>query len=143
MALRSTYHPMKRMLIAPCGMNCAVCSAHLRAKNQCPGCRSSSAEMPAYCSICIMRNCRVIVASGGRCGSSCPEFPCKRLRQLDARYRTRYGISLIGNLQSIERKGINAFLRGEAQRWRCTQCDAILSIHRPACLVCGKPTGVQ
>ena len=30
---------IKTRLIAPCGMNCAVCLGYLREKNKCPGCQ--------------------------------------------------------------------------------------------------------
>jgi uncharacterized radical SAM superfamily Fe-S cluster-containing enzyme len=39
-------------LIAPCGMNCSICSAYLREKNKCPGCRLMNIE---YCKKCIIR----------------------------------------------------------------------------------------
>jgi hypothetical protein len=133
----ASYHPMKRTMIAPCGMNCAVCYAHLRTKNQCPGCRSAAAELPHYCSVCIMRNCRVTNGSGERYCTSCSDFPCKRMRQLDKRYRTRYGVSLIDNLREIETVGIRTFLLNESVRWLCPQCGAVRSIHRSACTCCG------
>ena len=28
------------VMIAPCGINCGFCMAHLRDKNKCPGCNS-------------------------------------------------------------------------------------------------------
>lgn len=44
-------------LIAPCGMNCGICSAHLRAKDTCDGCGSESAIKAKYCAVCRIRNC--------------------------------------------------------------------------------------
>jgi len=140
MTALSPHHPMKRTMIAPCGMNCAVCYAHLRTKDHCPGCRSSTAELPKYCAICRMRNCRVMNSSGGQYCTSCDEFPCKRMRQLDKRYRTRYGVSLIGNLREIEAIGIRTFLLNESVRWHCPKCNALLSIHRSECPRCGAHT---
>lgn len=62
------------------------------------------------------------------------------MRQLDKRYRTRYGVSLIGNLHEIEAIGIREFLLNESVRWRCPHCDALLSIHRSVCPHCGAHT---
>ncbi|MCK9407593.1 MAG: DUF3795 domain-containing protein [Bacteriovoracaceae bacterium] len=136
-------HPVKRehlfqqKMIASCGMNCGVCIAHLRTKNQCPGCRTAGDDAHHYCLVCTIRNCRVMSASGDRYCHTCDIFPCQRLRKLDKRYRTSYSISLIGNLLEIERNGIRAFLSKETERWRCPQCGNTLSVHRPNCPVCG------
>ncbi|MFZ3074083.1 MAG: hypothetical protein WA093_03070 [Minisyncoccales bacterium] len=45
---------MKSNLIAPCGMNCALCMAYLREKNHCPGC---GGEAIGACQKCTIKNC--------------------------------------------------------------------------------------
>ncbi len=47
----------------------------------------------------------------------CADFPCDRLRHLDKRYRTRYGMSEIENLEYIRDHGIERFLENERARW--------------------------
>ena len=50
---------ISKELIAPCGMNCAVCKAHLRdlqEKNYCGGCNNNPVYL--YCQKCVMRNCK-------------------------------------------------------------------------------------
>lgn len=118
-------------MIAPCGMNCALCSGFLREKRICSGCRSSSAK-PAYCASCIIRNCAEMVGEFCSCGS-----PCRRLRDLDKRYRTRYGMSMLENLALIRDEGIDAFVLRERGRWECPQCHGVLSVHRAGCVFCG------
>ncbi|MDD5456566.1 MAG: hypothetical protein PHV30_05985 [Candidatus Margulisbacteria bacterium] len=39
---------MKPALIAPCGMNCAICLGYLREKNKCPGCSETDAYESGY-----------------------------------------------------------------------------------------------
>lgn len=119
------------LMIAPCGMNCALCSGFLREKRICYGCRSSSPK-PAYCASCRIRNC------AERAGEFCPcGSPCRRLRDLDKRYRTRYGMSMLENLASIRDEGIDAFVLRERKRWECPRCHGVLSVHRDVCVFCG------
>ncbi len=125
-------------LIAPCGMNCNICKAHLRKENKCPGCNSSSANMPKYCVHCIIRNCSQI--QGNRSGF-CFErqkFPCARLKQLDKRYQTKYDMSMIDNLENIKASGIREFVKTEKVRWVCPKCGGIICVHTGSCFSCGE-----
>ena len=101
-------------LIAPCGMNCGVCRAYLRPKNPCHGCRDAEQNLPKSRVNCRMRLCTE--RTGPFC-YDCAEFPCDRLRHLDRRYRTRYGMSEIENLEYIRDHGIERFLENERARW--------------------------
>ena len=66
----------------------------------------------------------------------CDGFPCARLNHLDKRYRTRYGMSMIGNLEDIRESGIRQFIRNEKERWSCPECGELLCVHHPQCLYC-------
>ena len=101
-------------LTAPCGMNCGVCKAFLRERNPCHGCNDTEENKPKTIVNCRMRVC------GKRTGKfccDCAEFPCEPLRHLDHRYRTKYGMSEIENLQFIRDNGIRKFVERERQRW--------------------------
>lgn len=126
-------------LIAPCGMNCGLCSAHLRDRNRCAGCNSTDeASKPHYCVVCRIRNCDELAgAPGAFCSSGCTRFPCARLRQLDKRYRARYRMSMIENLEELRRIGVEAFVVSEKARWACEHCGAVISVHKDVCLACG------
>jgi len=123
--------------IAPCGMNCGLCSAHLRKKDRCSGCRSEDAGTHTYLATCKMRNCEEIKPREGGFCFQCNKFPCARLRQLDKRYRTKYGMSMLENLAHIRELGIERFVASERERWRCPQCGGVLCVHKPTCLYCG------
>lgn len=125
-----------RNLIAPCGMNCGTCIAYLRPKNKCVGCRTETDNKPKTRVMCIVKNCiNLEQTSSGFC-YDCETFPCKRINQLDRRYRTKYKTSFIENLLFIKEKGIDKFLEYESKRRTCTECGSILSVHRDKCLVC-------
>src|SRR5512140_3537381 len=103
-------------LIAPCGINCAVCAAHLRTRNVCPGCRANGADKP------VTRIQRKMKASGKARGNDakfccqCEEIPCDRLALQDKRYRTRYRMSPIEELQRLKEAGVRRFLAEKRKR---------------------------
>jgi hypothetical protein len=128
-------------LIAPCGMNCRLCLGFIREKNTCPGCRminSPDGQKSKSRNRCRIRNCEQI--EKGRikyCSGSCDRYPCARLKQLDKRYRTKYGMSMIDNLEMINESGIRYFVRNENEKWICPECGEMICVHRPACISCG------
>jgi hypothetical protein len=122
--------------IAPCGMNCGTCIGYLRERNRCYGCRIPFDDKAKTRVRCVIKNCRLLSGvSSGFC-YECKEYPCKRLKQLDKRYRTKYRTSFLENLQMIRDKGIEGFLEFESTRRTCPECGAILSVHRNNCLKC-------
>lgn len=125
------------LLIAPCGMNCGICIGYLRDKNKCAGCNFEVEYKPGYCKTCIIKNCDYIKQSESGFCYDCPKFPCRRLKQLDKRYRTKYHMSMLENLSVIRDSGMEEFLRQQKAKWTCPDCHATLSAHRKNCPVCG------
>lgn len=127
-----------KSLIAPCGMNCGTCIAYLRDKNKCPGCRVYSADKAISIQRCIIPKCVYLDKTDSKFCYDCEKYPCKRVKQLDKRYKTRYNTSFIENLTMIKEKGIEKFLDFESKRRTCPNCGSILSVHRAYCLTCIK-----
>jgi hypothetical protein len=123
--------------IAACGMNCSLCRAFMREKNKCPGCNGPDTGKQKSCLNCSIKRCERLSGSESGFCYSCTEFPCKRLKHLDKRYRTKYGMSMICNLQTIETVGIDRFVEMEILRWACGKCGALLCVHRATCQSCG------
>jgi hypothetical protein len=130
---------MNITMIAPCGVNCSVCSGHLRVKKHCPGCRMEGPEKPTYCRTCKMKVC---ADSRGavRC-AECASFPCARLKRLDRRYRLRYGVPLVEDGRRLLAEGVEAYMQAERARWACPACGGVISMHKQACIECGLGTG--
>jgi len=128
---------MDTKLIAPCGMNCGVCMAHLWKKDHCPGYRYLSGDIPVSINRCAVRNCEMIMADPSAFCGECETFPCKRGRQLDKRYTTKYHLSMLENLRIIREQGMEALLAREAEKWRCPECGGTVSCHRLTCAACG------
>lgn len=127
---------MNETHLAPCGMNCAVCYAHLRPKKPCPGCRQPDANTPNHCRTCNIKACAT-EHEVTFCGD-CDTFPCKLIKRLDASYRKRYDTSLIENARRIKAEGISAFLQAEQRRWTCSACNGVISLHDRVCSQCGQ-----
>ena len=127
---------MSITLIAPCGMNCRTCMAYLREKNICFGCRSDWVKTGRYIRKCSIRFCELLEKTDSKFCYECTSFPCKRLKQLDKRYRTKYDVSFIENLAQIQQKGLEEFFASEIKRWHCHTCGGTVCVHRGYCLKC-------
>jgi hypothetical protein len=125
------------MLIAPCGMNCRLCRTYSREKKPCPGCGGDDSVKTKVGVDCRIKNCEKIVNGKTEYCFACDSFPCGRLNHLDERYSTKYGMSMIDNLESIKKLGIRRFVREENKRWTCPECGNMICVHVPQCLYCG------
>ncbi len=131
---------MKKELIAPCGMNCRLCIGYQREKNKCAGCRNEIdiRYITKGCVSCIIKNCHVIKENKSGFCFECDKMPCRRLKQLDKRYKTKYHMSMLENLNYIKENGIEKFIDNEESRWACPKCGNIVSVHRTECQKCGE-----
>lgn len=114
---------MKSKLIAPCGMNCAICLGYLRDKNTCPGCRLIDPKQAKTRLKCRIKNCKKLK----KYCYSCKIFPCARMKHLDKRYRTKYGMSMIDNLEYIKKNGVKKFIKKEEKRW--VRKNGVICVH--------------
>ena len=74
----------KKVLIAPCGINCRVCGMYQKRSHPCLGCRLRTTKKSH---LCVIKNCREERCSNPSLCLGCAKFPCPRLRALDQRYR--------------------------------------------------------
>lgn len=139
---------MNEDLIAPCGMNCSLCVAHQFMeydinkmgfhKSYCLGC------IPRGKNCTYMRDeCDLIGKGKIRFCLECVSYPCKRLQTLDKRYRTKYHMSMIENLNDMKENGIENFLQKEEEKWSCPECGRILCCHNGLCLNCNLDILIQ
>ena len=133
-----TVSPNMTLLIAPCGMNCSICSAYLRKRNTCPGCRGADIDKPVTRIICKIKTCKNLQENSAEFCFDCEEFPCNNLKHLDKRYRMKYHMSMIENLGNIRDFGIKRFLENEEERWTCSECGGTICVHKGCCFKCGK-----
>ena len=128
-------------LIAPCGMNCAICSRYLSYTHDlwekgieipyCPGCRPRDRK----CAF-IKKKCKALLNKELEYCFECADFPCKTLEKLDGRYRMYYKMSMIDNLKSMKKNGIDGFLKMQEKEWRCPECGGARCCHNGLCYTC-------
>ena len=129
-------------LVAPCGINCGICKAYLAYSrgvptkkgkiSHCMGCLPRNKN----CAF-IKRNCEKIRKKQIRFCYQCAEMPCRRLAHLDEHYRHSYAMSMVENQKEIKTKGIDSFLRSQAEKYRCPNCGDVVSVHDGKCYACG------
>ena len=135
----------KTELIAPCGMNCAICSRYLSYVNnlkrsQCAGCRPGNVS----CSYLFEKCSGINGALRGNANAcfcfECDQYPCKQINRMDDRYRSNYGMSVKDNLARINRIGIAKFAEEQCKEYRCSKCGGLISIHNRKCFKCDTVT---
>lgn len=130
-------------MIAPCGMNCALCCRYQALVNglkrsHCTGCRPRKTK----CTY-LFKNCAGPKKhAGGKTGYcfECGEYPCKRIRHMDKRYRTSYRMSVIENLDEIKKLGMKKFLKRQNKKHRCRKCGGLVCVHNGKCFHCEEIT---
>ena len=127
----------KPELIAPCGMNCGICMAFLREKNRCLSCRGPDDGKAVSVLRCKIRTCEFFQKNNRKFCFECDEFPCKNLKHLDKRYRTKYAMSMVENLTDVKDKGVEIFLENQERKYKCPKCGGVISVHRRKCYTCG------
>jgi len=123
-------------MMAPCGMNCGICVAHLRKDNRCAGCLAEGGQKQKHCLVCSIKTCDKRSEDATFC-FDCVKYPCSRLKQLDTRYRTKYHMSMLENLDHIRELGLDQFMVIENTRWVCPSCGSPICIHDQRCYRCG------
>ncbi len=129
-------YKMNNTSIAPCGVICDLCVGFQRTKNKCVGCNSIG-NKPYHCTVCSIKACPEKNGDEQLLCNECSKFPCRRIKNLDKRYTTKYGESPIINLKTIKEKDLEYFIQTESEKWKCNDCGHLLCVHRSTCLNCG------
>jgi len=127
-------------LVAPCGMNCALCRGYIAYTHGLPRIRGKI----TYCAGCIprakncyiKRNCKKLFKHQIQSCHECEEIPCKNLDHLGTRYRERYGMSMVENLKLLKAKGMDEFLKSQAEKYTCPNCGDAVCVHDAKCYSC-------
>lgn len=128
-------------LIAPCGMNCALCASFLAYSygipkkagrvSHCAGCRPRDKQ----CAF-IKKRCTRLARKEIDFCFECGRKPCPDLLRVDKLYRTRYGMSPVANLEFIRTKGMAAFLKHQKKEHACPECGGLVCVHNGKCYTC-------
>ncbi len=127
-----------KKLIAPCGMNCAICVAFFgytmadkKRKMSCPGCKPSNKSCAH-----IKKYCKKLLENKIEYCYECSDFPCKYLKRLDDKYIKRFDMSMIENLKQIKKEGMDKFLKMQKEKYTCPNCGNLICVHTNKCYNC-------
>jgi hypothetical protein len=101
------------------------------------GCVTDDPYMRSYHRRCTIRDCDTVKNNQSGFCYECDNFPCRRLKQLDKRYTTKYHMSMLENLEMIKNEGIDALLAREEEKRKCPECGGVISCHNGICYSCG------
>jgi len=132
-------------LIAPCGMNCAICSNYLAYVNklnrsQCRGCRTSNKKCTYLFEKCTGINHPIEGNVDAKFCFECDQYPCNEINRMDRRYRENYKISVKENLEYIKENGVKKLVAKEYDEHQCSRCGDLISVHNKKCFKCDKIT---
>ena len=128
-------------LIAPCGMNCAVCSRYLshvnrKKQSQCSGCRPGNNKCLYLFAKCSGINSTLNGNAAARFCFECDQYPCKQINRMDARYKNNYEMSVKDNLANIGKIGVEQFAKEQHEKYQCSKCGGLISVHNKKCFTC-------
>ena len=123
-------------LLAPCGLDCAVCSRHVHGKIPCPGCRARLDEPDSYRRKCVMRACTL--ERGYVTCADCAERPCKRVKTFRKRYMDGYGVDLSAIATAVLQAGAEPYLRADLAAHTCPDCGHLINLHYGVCSGCNR-----
>jgi len=84
---------------------------------------------------CVIVKCEKRTQNEWITCASCDK-PCRRLKNLDDKYRSKYHMSMLENLSTIKKIGMQHFLQQQQEKYRCYNCGATLCVHRNECPSC-------
>ena len=120
-------------------MNCRICAGYIgytttgkKRKMRCIGFKptdKSCAHLKNYCKNKTINKIEYCY--------QCSDFPCKQLQKLDNKYRKRYNMSMIENLEYIRDNGMSDFLKQQQKKYLCPECDRVIYVNNSKCYSCG------
>lgn len=132
---------LRKELIAPCGMNCNVCSNYLALENDT---KAKGVKLP-YCIGCHLRDkqcsfvkkkCKKLLNHKVEFCYECNEFPCELITKLGKSYEKLYRMNMVENLLHIKEHGLVKFLEAEKEKWKCPKCGKVICCHNGVCYSC-------
>ena len=128
--------------MAPCGVYCGACPSF---RKGCRGCGSENHKQRRTSKWnCKIRRCCFEEKSLALC-SQCTDFPCKLTDKLQEDRKStrlfRYRHEVYENLREIEAQGLDVWLPGEEERWRCPACGKTIVFYHYQCPACGYEPG--
>ena len=98
----------------------------------CAGCKTE--QIADYCIGCHFRDCTR--DKGIEFCFECQDFPCEQLVAFRNDQWPHHS-SVLKNLETIQEKGLDAWLEEQAKRWSCPECGKGFTWYESKCKECG------
>ena len=89
---------------------------------------------PEHCRKCKIKDC--VKDNGLSYCFECSSYPCELVENLEKNYNMRYQASLTENSEFVRQHGLEAFMERQKERYTCSKCGGIISIHDRECSEC-------
>jgi len=138
--------PISDELIAPCGMNCAICSRYLSYLNnlnkpKCSGCIPENKKCSYLFEKCNGINNSLNGNASAKFCFECKQYSsCREIIRMDERYKNNYKMSVKKNLSDIQKRGVDKFIEEQYKKYNCSNCGGLVSIHNRKCFKCEEVT---
>ncbi len=129
-------------LASRCGLYCGACRPYLLAKKGlleqrgykkgCKGCWVQNKN----CAF-VKNDCVPLRKNDVKFCFECGRFPCANLKRLDTRYRRKYSVSLIKNLERMREIGVLKWVEEQQQLYKCAKCGGEICVHDAEYYDCG------
>ena len=106
----------------------------MQLKKSYAGCLNSDQGKPEHCRKCKIKEC--IKDKRLTYCFECSDYPCKLIKNLEKSYNQRYQASLMENSEYVQQKGLEAFMEQQKEKYTCSKCGGIISIHDRECSEC-------
>jgi len=97
----------------------------------CAGCRPRDKS----CSW-LKKRCELLRNQAIQYCFECPSYPCTPLKHLAERYRTKYGLDFLANLELIRDQNEDVLLDALEDLHACERCGGLRSVHSGKCFAC-------
>ncbi len=81
----------KANMVAPCGLDCNICSQALIEDDPCQGCNGPDDHKPEFCAMhCGIVLCEKRRKNGYKYCDECPDYPCEDVIEKENRQNLQY-----------------------------------------------------
>lgn len=129
-------------LAGRCGAYCGACRSYLLQKKSlfeekgykrgCKGCKVQDKN----CAF-VKKGCKALRNKEIEYCFECEKMPCERLTSINNRYKSKYNVNFLDNLNRMKEIGVDQWLEEQKLLYTCPECGGEICVHDEECYDCG------
>lgn len=129
-------------LAGRCGVYCGACRSYLLQKKDlfeekgykrgCKGCKAQDKN----CAF-VKKGCKALRNKEIEYCFECEKIPCERLTSINNRYKSKYKVNFLDNLNRMKEIGVDQWLEEQKLLYTCPECGGEICVHDAECFDCG------